>query len=138
MYASGSPRASIEAGRRKAGYTSDTAKNVSCTLYTESKVLYRVQSTTDAAVQVLRDSLVTIMSVKSVSKVANGAHALRPTTTTGTEAPPDDAHTEAVTDGETTIPMLGAVGSVQGDGKEFIISELVGHRRANRSMQYHA
>lgn len=85
--------------------------------------------------QVLGDSVVTIVSVDR-KKVPNGLHASLPATTTGTEASPEDADTEAVTDGETTITVPRATASVQDDRKEYVINKLVGHRRAKLGMQY--
>lgn len=94
-----------EAERRKVEHTDDTAMNACRKLLPKSEDLYQVQSATDAAGQVLRDSVGTFVRVKRVTKVPNVPHALRPATTTDTKASPKNFDMKAVTDGDTTVPM---------------------------------
>lgn len=78
----------------KAGHTDDKAMEVSRKLFPKSGGLLQVQSATDAFVQFLRESLVTIVTVDRVTKVLIVSHASCPATTTGTEPPPRFTETE--------------------------------------------
>lgn len=108
--------------------------NASRELFPRSESLYRVQLATDAAVRVMGDSVLSILSVQGVTEAPGGPHSSCPATATGTDARPRGANTEAVTDGGTLIPMPGSAGSVQRDEKKFVTSKPGVHSRAKPNM----
>lgn len=80
--------------------------------------------------------MVIIVSAGRDARVPSGPHASRPATVTGIKASLEDAKTEAVTDGATTITVPGTAGSIQGDKEEFFIDRLMCHCRAKPYMRY--